>query len=123
VTISGGTLTLTLAQARAPNVTSSVSIAWWVYVAGFVTGGFAADTIIAAANLFGGSIADNIISNLISSSLSTITTAVPLPAGTPTLTVRQVSLSQSDAPPTTVMVFGIPIPLAFPMNDVIINLI
>ena len=123
-TIAGGILTLKFAPLGTPQVSSNVSIAWWVYVLGFVTGGFTLDAIIAITSALAGNIANGIIAGLVGGAIPTIPVPIPLPAGIPPLTVRQVSLFQADAFPSLVVIGGfIFIPLPFPENDIIINFI
>ncbi len=122
--ISGGTLTLALTPVGTPAVSSNVSIAWWVYVLGFVLGGFTGVEIIAIANAFADTFANGLVAGLVKGALGPISVPIPLPSGVPALTVRQVSLFQADAPPSLVLVDGfIIIGLPFPHNDVIINFI
>lgn len=122
--ISGGTLTLTLTLAGTPAVSSNVSIAWWVYVLGFVLGGFTGVEIIAIANAFAGNFANGLIAGLVKGALRPISIPIPLPSGVPALSVRQVSLFQADAPPSFVLAGGfLVLLLPFPQNDVIINFI
>jgi hypothetical protein len=122
--MSGGTLTLTFAPVGAPAVSSNVSIAWWVYVAGFAIGGIEVAVIIAAANAVAGSVANGIIAGLVGGAIPVIPIPVPFPGNLPALSVRQVSLFQADASPTLALAGGVfLLPLPFPQNDIIINLI
>jgi hypothetical protein len=122
--ISNGILTLTFTPVGTPVVNSNVSIAWWVYVIGWVVGGFTLDVIIAITNALAGNIANGIIAGAIGGALGPISVPIPLPPGTPPLSVRQVSLFQADAFPSLVAVGGfIIMALPFPENDIIMNFI
>jgi len=124
VSINGTTVTFTLTPVGSPVVSSNVSIAWWVYVLGFVTGGFTLDVIIAVANAFGGNLANSIISGSVAGAIPSITITFPLPPGLPTLSVRSTSLSQTDAPPSAVLIAGFFfLNLPFPQNDIIVDVI
>jgi hypothetical protein len=123
VVVTGGSLTITLTLLGSPVVNSNVSIAWWVYVAGFVIGGVDAVVLIATANAAGGTVADGIISAVIGAAITLSPITLALPPGTPALAVRAVSLGQSDAPPTTITILGTTFPLPFPQNDILVNLL
>lgn len=122
MTVVGGTLTLTLTPVGTPVVNTTVSIPWWVYVFGFAIGGVEVATIIAAANAFGGNILNGFIAGALSS-VGGFSFSAPLPAGTPPLNVRSLTMGQSDAPLQLVLLIGIPIPDPFFQNDIIVNFI
>lgn len=122
LTITGTTLSLTLTPLGSPVVNTNVSIPWWVYVVGFAIGGFEVAAIIAAANAFGGSIANGIISGSLAG-LGGFTFTAPLPSNTPPITVRAMSMGQSDAPPQFLSGPFFPLLDPFPQNDIVANFI
>jgi hypothetical protein len=120
---SSNSITLTISPVGSPTVTSSVSIAWWVYVGSFIIGGLDLVALTAIANAFASNVADSIVEGKLGAVLPGATTfSLPLPPGSPPLSVRATSLRQPDAPTANFgsgFLSGI-----FPwrLNDVVINL-
>lgn len=123
-TATGRTLTLAMTPLGAPVVSSDVTIAWWVYVGGFIAGGIGLAAVLAAIDLFSGELLNGLIGGMIAPFLPAVTITVPLPAGVPSVSVRAQSLRQADAPIRTLRLpngslFSDP----FPANDRIVNLV
>ena len=111
---------------------TDLSIAWWVYLgAAFVPGGLTLVPILAAADVFAGSIASGPIAAALAGVAGAFaaTFTVPTGPGLPPLSVRPpVSLGQVNAirRVVTVMSPGAPpLPIVDPFldNDVLLNLV
>jgi hypothetical protein len=127
-TVMGGrTITLTIAPLGSPSVRSDVSIAGWVYVAGFLTGGAVLAGALAAIDAFGGLAANGVIASIIMgflSGLPPLTLPFTLPPSAPRAAVRAQSLGQRDAPTRTITTpTGRTITDPFRVNDIIINFV
>ena len=125
-TTNGVTLTLTPTLAGSPTVVSDVSIAWWVYVGGFLTGGSLLATVLLAIDLFGGLFLNGPLSGLMVSALGGSIPSIPVPISGPGLprivtSVSSVSLNQADAAPRT---FGTAptLPDGFRQHDLIVTM-
>lgn len=122
---TGHTLSMAITPVGTPAVVSDISIAWWVYVAAFVTEGLDLVAVLAAIDLFGGFLLDSFVSGFIAPLLPSVSFALPLPSALPAVSVRAQSLGQSDAPSRTVTLAPTSIMFLDPflVNDVIINLL
>jgi hypothetical protein len=122
--VSGGRLTIALASARAPIVNSDISIAWWVYVAGGLTGGFTVAAILALADVFGGALLNGPIASALAGVVGAVPSfTAPLPSGTPAVRVRSTSTVQGDSPRRTITAGPMSMPDPFRSHDVIVNFI
>lgn len=125
--------TLVVGLAGTPSVTTDLSIAGWVYLAAaFVPGGVTLAGVLAAADLFAGSIANGPVAAAITGLAGGFggTFTVPSGPGLPPLSIRPpVSLGQPNAIRRTVAatVPGVPTPLPivdpFLDNDLLLNLV
>ena len=124
-TISGGTLTLGVTPVGVPAVSSDLSIAWWIYVYGAVTGGFGLVQILAFGDLFAGALLNGPLASGLAGALPAVTASMPLPAGLGTLTVRSARTFQADAGRRLISLAGGAITIADPFrsHDVIVNVI
>ncbi|MGN6662647.1 MAG: hypothetical protein ACTHK6_00350 [Solirubrobacterales bacterium] len=121
--VSGGNLAIELAEARPTIVESDISIEWWVYVAGGLTGGFGIAAILGLVDLFGGQFLNGPLAGLIGG-LAIPPVTAPLPTATPPVRVREVKSVEPDSPRRTLATFGgITIPDPFRSHDVIVNFI
>lgn len=117
---------LTLTPAGPPTVTSDVQIPAWVYVVSALTGGALLVTVLAAIDLFGGTLISGAIAGAITAAIGPgLSVVVPRPAGLPPLTRRVVSSFQADSASRTITIGPIPFPLPFPFrdHDLIINFV
>ena len=123
-TAGGGTLTLTVTPIVPSAVTSDVSIAWWMYVAGALAGGLTLVGVLAAIDAFTGLLINGAIGTAIAGSLPTFTAAVPLPGRASALTPRALSSTQPDAARRSVTLLpGITISDPFRSHDLIVDLV
>jgi hypothetical protein len=130
---AGSPPTLTVGLAGTPTVTTDLAIAWWVYVAAaFVPGGLTLAYVLAAADLFGGSMANGPVAAAIAGLAGGLggTFTAPSGPGLPPLSIRPpVSLGQPNAIRRTIAAAlpGVPTPLPivdpFLDNDVLLNLV
>lgn len=124
-TISGGTLTLGVTPVGVPAVSSDLSIAWWIYVYGAVTGGFGLVQILAFGDLFAGALLNGPLASGLAGALPAVTASMPLPAGLGTLTVRSARTFEADAGRRLISLAGGAFTIADPFrsHDVIVNVI
>jgi len=79
-TLSGRTLTVTLAPSGTPVVTNSdIDIAWWVYAAGAFTGGSLLLSVLATIDLLGGLLLAGPVGAAVGAVAPTVTVNAPLP--------------------------------------------
>lgn len=120
-TIPGGTM-LAIAPVGRPLVRSTHSISEWVYAANLLTFGAGLTAVLAAIDLFSGSLVDGLIASSIAPFLGgTIGLPLSLPPPLPRLAVRAQSLFQADSVIRTVLRPRFTDSL--PAHDAIINLV
>jgi hypothetical protein len=126
-TTDGRTLTLTPVLLGTPLVASDVSIAWWVYVGGFLTGSATLLTVLAAIDIFAGFFLNGPLSGLIAGSIAGAVPSFPVPISGPGMppvvsSVSSVSLNQADALVQTFVSGGVMIPDIFRQHDLVITM-
>ena len=105
-------------------VTSDVSIAWWMYVAGALAGGLTLVGVLAAIDAFAGSLINGALGTAIAGALPTFTAPLPLPGRAAALTPRALTSTQADSVRRSVTLFpGITITDPFRSHDLIVNLV
>jgi len=124
-TITGGTLTLGVTPVGTPAVSSDLSIAWWIYVYGAVTGGFGLVEILAFGDLFAGALLNGPLASGLAGALPAVTAAIPLPTSLGTLTVRSARTFEADSARRVIALLGGAITIVDPFrsHDVIVNVI
>ncbi len=123
-TSAGGTLTVAVTPVVPSAVTSDVSIAWWMYVAGALAGGLTLVGVLAAIDAFAGSLANGALGTAIAGALPSFTAALPLPGRAAALTPRALTSTQADSVRRTVTLFpGITLTDPFRSHDLIVNLV
>ncbi|MGN6217701.1 MAG: hypothetical protein ACTHN7_12250 [Solirubrobacterales bacterium] len=122
--VSGGNLAIEIAEARPPIFESEVSIEWWVYVAGGLTGGLGIAAILALGDIFGGKALDALLSSLIKRLPVMIpSVSAPLPTAATPVRVREVTRVEADSPRRTLNLFGFPMSDPFRSHDIIVHFI
>jgi hypothetical protein len=123
-TVSGGTLTLSLTPITPAVVASDVSIAWWMYLAGALTGSLTLVGVLAAIDDFAGLLINGALGTAIGGLFPTISAPIPLPGRAAALTVRAVRSTQPDSATRSVTFLpGFTVSDPFRSHDLIVNLV
>ena len=123
-TITGGVLALTVTPIVPAVVSSDVSIAWWMYLAGALAGGLTLVGVLAAIDSFAGLLINGAIGTAIAGALPTLTAPIPLPGRAPALTLRALASTQPDSATRSTTLFpGFTISDPFRSHDLIVNLV
>lgn len=123
-TTTGGALTLTVTPIVPAVVSSDVSIAWWMYLAGALAGGLTLVGVLAAIDIFAGLLVNGAIGTAIAGALPTIAVPIPLPGRAPALALRALTSMQPDsATRSTTLSPGFTISDPFRSHDLIVNLV
>jgi hypothetical protein len=105
-------------------VSSDVSIAWWMYLAGALAGGLTLVGVLAAIDSFAGLLINGAIGTAVAGALPTITVPIPLPGRAPALTLRALTSTQPDSATRSTTLFpGLTISDPFRSHDLIVNLV
>jgi hypothetical protein len=121
---TGGALTLTLTPIVPAVVSTDVSIAWWMYVAGALAGGLTLVGVLAAIDSFAGLLINGAVGTAIGGAFPTITVPIPLPGRAAALTLRAVTSTQPDSATRSTTLFpGFTISDPFRSHDLIVNLV
>ena len=129
-TTNGTRLTITPALSGAPAVSSDVSIAWWVYVAGILAGGIGIVAVLAAIDAFGGLFLNGPIAGAITGAIGSSVPPINVPVSGPGMPrivsmVSSVSLFQADSLPRMFLIPGMSAMISdgFRQHDMIITMV
>jgi hypothetical protein len=119
----GNGFLLTLTPAGPPTVTTDVQIPAWVYVASALTGGVLLVTVLAAIDLFGGTLISGPIAGAITAAIGPGLRVPVSLTGLPPLTPRLLTSFQADSATRTITLPFLSITFPFRDHDVIVNLV
>jgi hypothetical protein len=117
-----GSVSAAFMPGRPRVLSSSITIAWWVYLLSAATLGTVGLAALGLANAVGNATISGALETAIAGAITAITMTIPLPAAIPVLTLTEQSLFQADAPLRFVTLpGGISIPALGRDHDLIVG--